>query len=75
MALCQGEKQKDNIIKALLLTQASCSWHIESLLLSTGAEKAFDRVGMELYVCDLHTHRPQLSHDGVDYDAIMTTLR
>lgn len=37
-----GREAKDNIIKALLLTQASYSQHIKSLLLSTDVEKAFD---------------------------------
>lgn len=42
-----GREAKDNIIKALLLTQASHSLHIESLLLSTDTEKAFDRVAWD----------------------------
>lgn len=49
----QGREARDNIMKALLLTHAAHSQGIEGLLLSTDAEKAFDRVSWDymLGVC------------------------
>lgn len=48
-----GREARDNIIKALLLTHAAGTRGIEGLLLSTDAEKAFDRVSWDymLEVC------------------------
>lgn len=42
-----GREAKDNVTKALLLIHATKDWDIEGLLLSTDAEKAFDRVAWD----------------------------
>lgn len=48
-----GRETKDNVVKALLLTQTVHAGNIEGLILSTDTEKAFDRVAWDymLAVC------------------------
>lgn len=49
-----GREAKDNVIKVLLLTHAAHTGNIGGLLLSTGVEKAFDKVARHfmMAVCE-----------------------